>query len=529
MGLDKSTVQTLFNEVQAGRVVLPDFQRSFVWKADQIRELLVSLVGKYYVGTFLYMDMVTSSSIFALRLVEGVEKVNPGVKMHDLVTAILDGQQRTTSLFYALAGPDLPLKGKKGGARFFLHLPSLLDNRWDDSVVFVAANNKKELAAHRESPDYVETTRILVPTDVAKSLQGTEYEDQSWDIAQILNDLLQYQFHHVELPKSTPLDRVVETFQRINEHVGEPLSIKDLLVARLYKDDIKFRELLADYRDSDLAEIDADFVLKVMALVRDGEIRRRNLLGLESEAFEADWADAVKAVNRGRGRILSALGYGTLAWKKVPSKHLIIILGALLMVGRRLGMLDAKAYKKIDRWYWTSVFTDRYDSAVNTSVAADWKTVRAWVFDGGPVPDFITEFSPADVDLDVSSRSSATYKGVLGLVVLAGARDYKTNQVPKFDPNRAQDDHIFPKSQYHYNGICNRTIVTSSNQNKGNLIPSVFFKSLVTINGRQALVETLRSHLIPEEGLDYLLNNDLEGFVETRKKAVRAEIAVRTQ
>src|SRR5258708_242551 len=105
MGLPKPTVETLLKEVRDARVVLPDFQRSFVWNADQIRELLVSILGKYYIGTFLYMDMVTSESVFALRLVEGVEKVAPGVKMASLVTVILDGQQRTTSIFYALAGP----------------------------------------------------------------------------------------------------------------------------------------------------------------------------------------------------------------------------------------------------------------------------------------------------------------------------------------------------------------------------------------------------------------------------------------
>lgn len=525
MGLEKPTVETLFNEVRAARVVLPDFQRSFVWNADQIRELLVSILGKFYIGTFLYMDMIANDSIFALRLVEGVEKISPGAKMAPLVTVILDGQQRTTSLFYALAGPDLPLAGRKAGARFFFNIPAILTANWDKAVTYVSANNAKELEKLRSSPHEIETTRILVPTDVAQSLQSGPYAGKaSWDVVKILNDFLQYSFNYVELAKGTPLERVVETFQRINEHIGEPLSVKDLLVARLYKHGLRFRDYLADYRDEVFSEVDPEFVLKVMALKRHGGIRRHAILDLEPENFAVDWQEAKNAVGRAYQRMLdTSKGYGALAWKQVPSKQLVVILSALLWRASAEGREDGATFKKIDRWYWVSVFLNRYDAAVNTVIESDWKETSKWIFEGGTAPDFIAGFDADKVDLDVTSSNHAIYRGVLSLVVLAGAHDFKTNQPPNFAADRAQDDHIFPKSQYKNNLVLNRTIITT-NQAKGDRIPSAYFSSLITLNGREMVEETLATHLIPREALDLLLSDNLTEFLRLRRASVLAAI-----
>jgi hypothetical protein len=72
----------------------------------------------------------------------------------------------------------------------------MLEKRWQDSVRSVLVNNAAELAEVEASPDYVAVSRAVVPTDVGKSLQGGPYSDRAWDISQILNEFLQYNFNY---------------------------------------------------------------------------------------------------------------------------------------------------------------------------------------------------------------------------------------------------------------------------------------------------------------------------------------------
>ncbi|MEM2070876.1 MAG: hypothetical protein QXE86_05710, partial [Archaeoglobaceae archaeon] len=66
-----------------------------------------------------------------------------------------------------------------------------------------------------------------------------------------------------------------------------------------------------------------------------------------------------------------------------------------------------------------------------------------------------------------------------------------------------------------------------SNQSKIDKKPSEFFGDRLKDFGREKLVEILRSHLIPEEALNYLLKDDLKNFLECRKKAILEEIRLR--
>lgn len=55
---------------------------------------------------------------------------------------VLDGQQRLTSLLYAMYAPDLGLKGSKRPRRFFLDLELLTTNPEDDGIVFAMTNKE---------------------------------------------------------------------------------------------------------------------------------------------------------------------------------------------------------------------------------------------------------------------------------------------------------------------------------------------------------------------------------------------------
>jgi len=56
---------TIVNQAHDAKIVLPEFQRSFVWAREDIEQLLASVLQGYFVGTFLLLDTPTSSPMFS--------------------------------------------------------------------------------------------------------------------------------------------------------------------------------------------------------------------------------------------------------------------------------------------------------------------------------------------------------------------------------------------------------------------------------------------------------------------------------
>jgi len=181
---------------------------------------------------------------------------------------------------------------------------------------------------------------------------------------------MNYEIHVVTLSRDIDSEKIVETFEKVNR-MGKPLSIFDLLTARLYKYDIKLRDLLRDARKTyaPTKYIPPEIVLKVIALLRGKDLKRKTLLELEAENFIEDWEGACSALEATYNRVTDLKnGYGVLDFKKwMPYNTMIVPLAALLnhIEPARLDTKDN--YDKIDRWYWISVFSNRYDQATGTT------------------------------------------------------------------------------------------------------------------------------------------------------------------
>ena len=115
---------------------------------------------------------------------------------------------------------------------------------------------------------------------------------------------------------------------------------------------------------------------------------------------------------------------------------------ALLLRRLKKGNAGEKAYRCLDRWYWSSVFSQRYDSAVDTKTYQDARDVLAWAAEEGPLPEWMRRLDPADLELAVDERRSAVYRGIMCLIARQGARDFMTGRPAKL--HQCQDDHIFP-------------------------------------------------------------------------------------
>lgn len=112
MGYVNFTIKNLIKKIDNNEYVLPALQREFVWKPEQIERLFNSIMKGYPIGSFLFWNVQNENinkyefynilKEYHQRDARHNTKIN--ISHKDSVTAILDGQQRITSIYIALKG-----------------------------------------------------------------------------------------------------------------------------------------------------------------------------------------------------------------------------------------------------------------------------------------------------------------------------------------------------------------------------------------------------------------------------------------
>lgn len=115
---DSITIYEALENIKNGKYVMPAFQRQYVWSMAQIEKLWDSILLDYPIATFLFWhvddDNVSWDTYFCNFLSEvtfdsrkQADSVNyelSSINVNLTDTAVLDGQQRLTSLFLSLYG-----------------------------------------------------------------------------------------------------------------------------------------------------------------------------------------------------------------------------------------------------------------------------------------------------------------------------------------------------------------------------------------------------------------------------------------
>ncbi|HQE48674.1 MAG TPA: DUF262 domain-containing protein, partial [Fervidobacterium sp.] len=87
------SIRRFFEQCDNDKIVLPDFQRDFVWKTDQIKRLLSSFMLKLPIGSFLLLEG-KSDDFKSRKICFPKRDVNP----REECLYLLDGQQRLSAL-----------------------------------------------------------------------------------------------------------------------------------------------------------------------------------------------------------------------------------------------------------------------------------------------------------------------------------------------------------------------------------------------------------------------------------------------
>src|SRR4051812_14825463 len=248
------TVEHVLKQIHARSYLMPAIQREFVWGPSQIAKLVDSLMRGYPVGSFLFWNVEPQTAddyTFYEFLTNYHERDQPfaqkaTVPANDGTTAILDGQQRLTSLNIALYGT---YADKKKHAR------------WNSTGAFPLRRLYLNLAEDRDEEELglKDDLRFLSDSDAA-AVPG---EPDKWfrvgDVLKLEDDAVGFidvikdrgikddregvrrlstlrkairttpVLNYFEVTDQDP-DKVLEIFVRVNSG-GTPLSSSDLLLS----------------------------------------------------------------------------------------------------------------------------------------------------------------------------------------------------------------------------------------------------------------------------------------------------------
>lgn len=552
--LDKLPLPSLVERAQRGEIALPQFQRNFVWPREGVADLLMSVLKNHYIGSFLLMRTDPDNCPFAIRPLAGVNVGNGALRPEFL---ILDGQQRLTSLHYALAAPDIPLKFTKRPYRFFLDMKKLLDGD-DTNLIFSLRFDQCGDLLTEEG----QFSRMVLPFTQLQSWSNWKdrYEDWLHDTNrdeynlyreqrrpiwnQTIEIVSRFLVPYIELPKVAEGDEdgiaeVCAIFEKLNS-TGVLLSVYDLLTARLYKDNIDQHQLWEDAVAShpQLQEFSGGetdvygiFVLRTIALLRGLEVKSRSLVNLKPANFVQDWDRAVDAIEQALERLISihADGFGVFDARWQPYSTLVPVLATALTKAEERG-LGNNAYADIKCWYWGSVLLERYASAVESTTHRDASDLLKRQIDPNHRPQVFDDIKRLILDsptytLRSVARLNSVYRSIMNLVAITGAKDFATNDGIPF--HELEDHHIFPRAflrdRYGIKGdevntILNRTLIKdSTNRTISRKSPSEYLRDVFPAAHKE---EILRSHLIGPEAQQAMENDDYEAFLVAREKDI---------
>jgi len=524
-------------------MVLPDFQRDFVWEPSATQELIVSIANNYPAGSLLRVR--DPNRLFAAREFEGAPPLDG--KKHTFL--VLDGQQRLTSLYQAFYGV--------GEHSYYLNLKKLIEGHdFEDAIFHVRANTK--WVQEHENFD-IQARELLLPLSVLKGGSGQfgrwarkvargldnverlELEDALADIEERwICTIDDYHFPVVTLSDKTEPDALCTIFETLNR-TGIKLSVFELLTARFWPADIKLRDLWEKARQRypiihDYA-VDPYYVLQSIALAsrKNPSCKRKDVLNLEPADINEWWQPVIDGLSQGLEILHDDCKVMRPKW--LPYQTMLAPLAAVIAKSEMSKGLQAGVRReKLKRWFWCAVFGQAYESSPNSQSARDTADLLAWITED-TVPDTVSSlrFDPKSLR-DVTPRQRAIYRGVICLILGMAPRDFHTQSIitgKLMIEQDIDDHHIFPDNFLLKQGVTsvrkrdcvlNRTLIDrTTNQIISNRAPSDYMAEIRDEPGFP-FDEIISSHCLPTGEAAPLWRDEFEAFLDWRQERLWQEI-----
>ena len=211
------SVSTILGYVENSQIAIPEIQRPFVWKGQEVRDLIDSLYEGYPIG---YLIVWQNSQVRIRGFGKGGTK-----------KILIDGQQRVTALMAALLGREV-LDSQYRSHRIKIAFYPLAQPGEEKFAV--------SDASYEDKPGWIPDISVLFRRDFSFRKFEKEYKEKNPNLdtslleAAIdrLKGIVKHQVGVIELSFLLDIDVVSEIFIRINLQ-GKPLNQEDFAMSKI--------------------------------------------------------------------------------------------------------------------------------------------------------------------------------------------------------------------------------------------------------------------------------------------------------
>lgn len=494
-------VRSLMQNVDDGSYVIPYFQRGFEWEPSMVSELFESILQNYYTGLLLFWDLDDENAaaehwdpVWGARSNEEPEK------------AVLDGQQRLSSLYYAIHNPERKFPNRKSYYVFYVDLVAAFNEEYDEAITY-SWNTKhyddwSELHSNRDrwietgevplcilsAPDPDDPNDLYIDSDefedwarqFVEAREGDLPDVSTFDVYKLFNRILSYDFVVYPLGSDRSMPDICNIFAKVND-TGMKLSTFDLMNAFLYPHGVNLRkELWEDLGNESLKRMDSNMdenLLKVISLRKQNYCSSKYLYNLipgeetvreepdgtryeevlveTGEEFVDLWWGARNYAEEARGKMMNTGvdEFGAIRGEFVPYNTMLPVLAAVLWEYDEGGssVVDEPEFSTtLRQWYWSAVFSQDYSGSSDTAMGKDFRDWKSWLYDGEKIEQLakVDEEFIDEMDLATEDKGTGRYNAVICLLALNGAQDFykgRTLGTGDFAEGGINDHHIFPK------------------------------------------------------------------------------------
>lgn len=506
-------IGAILDRIDIGSLALPAFQRGFVWKRPQVKNLMNSLYKGYPVGSLL---------TWTTRAEQAEVRTSGDAMTSGPIELLLDGQQRVTSL-YGLIRAEPP--------QFFDG-----DNKAFIGLYFNLKNEEFEFFSQRRmgnDPLWVSVTDLFAPGNswMSRIFGSPDYtsEDQN---NYLQNGLKIGNIRNIDLPvqsltgsdKTTEV--VVDIFNRVNS-AGTRLSKGDLALARICahwpegREEMKQR--LAKWRDAGF-DADLDWLLRCMTGVVANASEYERLEWIEIETIQQSLKQTEIAVDHLLEAMRSHLFMDTN--RVFPSKQPFpVIVRYLTEHGGKFP--DQATMVRILHWYLSVAIWGRFVGPIETVINQDLAALEA----GDPIEALLRnlrqshgERTITHENFDMNYNRSRFYPLLYVMSRVHDARDWGTgNQLRHHslgDHTNLEMHHIFPRAYLRRNEVSANDInnigniafqTRETNRTIGMRTPSEYMPEVM-----ERWPATLESQWVPTDPELWRVENYKE-FLEQRR------------
>ena len=413
-------IRQLIDDYRAGRIVIPEFQREYVWRPRRASLLIDSLYRGYPVSSLLLW--VSTEDARARRR-------DPRPVRAAMMSWLIDGQQRVITLSRSMSGDE--------GIDIVFH-PD------DEEFQIANAATARDANWFRLAHIWDDELYRRLRRDLPAGPKGEKREARFERVRRILD----YEIPAVRMVDHS-FDNAVDAFTRINT-LGVKLKREDIESAKVAARHTGFiadevAPFLAEIRRQGFTRMNVMHLFRACAFIAHPDGRNRTPLHeLDRDEVQAAWGRTKRATNEAIERVRSQLGLVNMD---------ILWSGALLVPVIALCATTAprdRDTRGIAAWLALAALLHRYSKSTESALDQDLKACRAADPIGSLLTNVRREQGNVVVVPDDFSGSLADKSGLLGMYIACYQREVKDlfSGARLLLQNCVDRHHILPRAQF---------------------------------------------------------------------------------